>query len=77
MAVGVTARRVGWQPTRTRGITMGALLDAESRRLETEQRWAAIEAAYDRMQQEDPAGWQGYLGELGELTAGDLDTRAL
>ncbi len=55
---------------------MGALLDAESRRLETEQRWADIEAAYERLQRDDPAGWQDYLGELAEVTAGEPDTTA-
>lgn len=61
---------------RARGITMGALLDAESRRLEIDQQWAAIEAGYGRMQRDDPAGWQDYLAELGELTAGEPDANA-
>jgi len=47
-----------------RGTTMAALLDAESRRLESEVRWAAIEESYARLQREDPAGWQEYLDEL-------------
>jgi hypothetical protein len=58
---------------RARGTTMGALLDSESRRLEAEQRLAAIETSYRRLQREDPAGWQEYLAELGELTAGEPD----
>lgn len=55
---------------------MGALLDAVSRKLETEQRWSAIEAAYERAQREDPASWQDYLAELGQLTAGEPDATA-
>ena len=43
---------------------MGALLDAESRRLEAEQRWVEIEAAYERIRRDDPDGWHDYLGEL-------------
>jgi hypothetical protein len=61
---------------RARGTTMGALLDAESRRLEAEQRWTEIEAAYERIQRDDPASWQDYLGELAEVTAGEPDTTA-
>lgn len=61
---------------RARGTTMGALLDAESRRLEAEQRWTEIETAYERIQRDDPAGWQDYLGELAEVTAGDSDAAA-
>lgn len=61
---------------RTRGITMGALLDAESRKLEAAQRWAEIETAYERMQREDPDGWRDYLGELGEVAAREPDPAA-
>ncbi|MHB8294010.1 MAG: hypothetical protein ACYDH5_05175 [Acidimicrobiales bacterium] len=61
---------------RARGTTMGALLERESRRLETEQRWSEIEAAYDRMQRDDPAEWADYLGELAEVSAGEPDTAA-
>lgn len=61
---------------RARGTTMGSLLDAESRRLEAEQRWSEIEAAYQRMQRDDPAEWADYLGELAEVTAGEPDTAA-
>ncbi|MDQ3887141.1 MAG: hypothetical protein M3308_09110 [Actinomycetota bacterium] len=53
-----------------RGTTMGALLSEIAERLETEQRWSDIEAAYARMQREDPAGWADYLGELAEWEAG-------
>ena len=59
---------------RALGTTMGSLLDAESRRLEADQRWSEIEAAYNRMQRDDPAGWADYLGELAQVTAGEPDT---
>ena len=55
---------------------MGALLDLVSRRLETEQRWSAIEAAYERMRDDDPECWEDYLAELGQLTAGEPDATA-
>lgn len=55
---------------------MGALLEAESRRLEAEQRWAEIEAAYERIQRTDPAGWQEYLDDLAEVTVGETDATA-
>lgn len=61
---------------RSRGTTMGALLEVESHRLAAEQRWRDIEAAYLRLQQEDPAAWADYLAELGELTAGEADDSA-
>ncbi|MGH3626988.1 MAG: hypothetical protein ACRDRL_06045 [Sciscionella sp.] len=62
---------------RSRGTTMGALLDAESRRLEAEQRWSEIETAYTRIQREDPTGWADYLGELAGVTAaGEADDAA-
>jgi len=61
---------------RARGTTMGALLDVESRRLQTEQRWTATEMAYEAMQRDDSAGWSSYLAELAELTAGEPDTTA-
>lgn len=61
---------------RARGTTMGALLDAESRRLETEQHWVAIETACLRMQRDDPMAWQDYLDELGQLTASEPDATA-
>ena len=55
---------------RARGTTMAALLETESRRLESEVRWSAIEDAYARMQREDPRGWREYLAELHEWDAG-------
>lgn len=61
---------------RARGTTMGALLDVASRRLEAEQRWAEIDAAYERIRQEDPTGWQDYLDELAEVSSGEPDTAA-
>lgn len=61
---------------RARGTTMGALLESESRRLEAEQRWLDIEAAYRRIQVEDPDGWSEYLAELGEVTIAESDSAA-
>jgi hypothetical protein len=61
---------------RAQGTTMGALLDIESRRLASEQRWAEIEAAYERMQRENPAAWADYMIELAEVTAGEPDATA-
>ncbi|MGH3696369.1 MAG: hypothetical protein ACRDRX_20645 [Pseudonocardiaceae bacterium] len=61
---------------RARGVTMGALLDTESRRLEAEQRWTDIECAYERLQRDDPEGWRDYLGELAEVTADEPDATA-
>ena len=61
---------------RARGTTMGSLLDFESRRLEAEQRWSEIEAAYKRMQRDDPDEWADYLRELAEVTADEPDTAA-
>ncbi len=49
---------------RARRTTMGALLTAVAERLESEQRWAEIDAAYERVRCEDPRGWAEYLGEL-------------
>lgn len=59
-----------------RGMTMGALLDGESRRLEDAQRWQAIESAYRKLRVEDPDGWVAYLRELDEVTAGEVDASA-
>ncbi|MGH3777712.1 MAG: hypothetical protein ACRDRR_18605 [Pseudonocardiaceae bacterium] len=59
---------------RNRGTTMGTLLSDVVERLETEQRWSDIEAAYERMQREDPDGWAEYLGELAEWEAGTAGT---
>lgn len=55
---------------------MGALLDVESRRLEAEQRWTEIEVAHEQIQRNDPTGWQAYLGEPAEVTAGEPDVTA-
>lgn len=57
---------------------MGALLDQVARRLETEQEWAEIEAAYERLHREDPAGWQEYAEELAvwEAVGADVDSSA-
>jgi hypothetical protein len=51
-------------------MTMGAVLDIIAKQLESEQRWVEIEAAYERLQVEDPAEWVVYLGELAEWEAG-------
>jgi predicted transcriptional regulator len=51
---------------RARGTTMSALLSDVAEQLETEQRWSDIEAAYQRMQHQDPDGWAEYLDELAE-----------
>lgn len=61
---------------RARDTTLGALLDVESRRLAAEQRWAEINVACERMQRDDPVGWQDYLGELEELATGEGDVSA-
>jgi hypothetical protein len=61
---------------RARGITTGALLDQESRRLEVEQHWAEIEAAHRRLQYDGPARWGEYIAELAEVTAGEPDSSA-
>ena len=55
---------------RARGVTMGALLDGESRRLQVEQHWSDVEKSYARLRAEDPAGWAEYLDELGTWAAG-------
>lgn len=55
---------------RARGVTMGALLDAESRRLQVEQHWVDVEASYARLRAEDPSGWADYLDELDVWAAG-------
>ena len=59
---------------RARGTTMGTLLSDVVERLETEHRWSDIEAAYQRMQREDPDGWAEYLGELAEWEASTAGT---
>lgn len=57
------------QLARARGTTMSALLSDVAEQLETEQRWSDIEAAYQRMQHQDPDGWIEYLDELAEWEA--------
>ncbi|MQA85426.1 MAG: hypothetical protein GEV03_12565 [Streptosporangiales bacterium] len=57
------------QVARARGTTMSALLSEAAERLEADQRWAEIEAAYERLQREDPTGWAEYLDELAEWDA--------
>jgi hypothetical protein len=49
---------------RTRGISMAALLREVATELEERQRWAIIEASYERLKNEDPQGWSEYLTEL-------------
>jgi predicted transcriptional regulator len=61
---------------RARSVTIGALLSDVADQLDNEQRWAEIEAAYERMQQDDPAGWAEYLGELAEWEAGTVPVDA-
>lgn len=63
---------------RIRGTTLGTLLSDVVGRLETEQRWSDIEAAYERMRREDPEGWAEYLGELAEweLSTATTDSAA-
>jgi hypothetical protein len=51
---------------RARGVTMTVLLSDVAARLEADQRWAEIEAAYARLQRDDPEAWAEYLGELAE-----------
>lgn len=43
---------------------MGALLADVAQRLEDDQRWTEIEAAYERLRTQDPDGWREYLAEL-------------
>ena len=61
---------------RARGTTMGGLLEAESRRLEAEQRWTETEAALEALRVGDPPEWNAYVGELAELSVGDADATA-
>lgn len=49
---------------RARGVTMAALLRDVSSELESRMHWDMIEAAYERLQREDPKGWLEYLAEL-------------
>ncbi len=52
---------------------MAALLQAVSIDLQTEQQWAEVRSAYERLQREDPQGWAEYLNELGEWDAMSSD----
>jgi antitoxin MazE7 len=61
---------------RARGVTMSALLKDAAEKLEAEQRWTEIEAAYTRLQREDQEGWVEYLSELAEWDAGVGDPDA-
>lgn len=61
---------------RARSMTLGALLSEIADQLDNEQRWAEIEAAYERVQRDDPAGWAEYLGELAEWEAGTASVDA-
>lgn len=63
------------QVARARGVSMGALLDAESQRLVREMRWQEIEDAYGRLQG-DPDAWRSYLAELEEWEAGVAEADA-
>jgi len=63
---------------RTRGITMAALLRQVCSELEARQEWSIIEASYERLRNQDPQGWAGYLRDLetwGSVTSG-LDDAA-
>jgi len=51
---------------RARGITMTALLLQVSLELEAQHEWIEIEAAYERLQRDNPQGWAEYLAELAE-----------
>lgn len=55
---------------------MASLLSELAERLETEQHWLEIEAAYERLRRDDPAGWAEYLGELAEWQAGTAGSDA-
>ncbi|MGI8535217.1 MAG: hypothetical protein ACR2K2_01735 [Mycobacteriales bacterium] len=55
---------------RGRGVSMGALLDVESRRLEADKHWSDVVASHERLCTDDPAGWAGYLSALVSWAAG-------
>jgi LPS sulfotransferase NodH len=61
-----------------RGKTMGALLAEVAKRLADEHHAEEILAAYTRLKDQDPAGWQAYLEELAAWDAGTtaMDTAA-
>jgi predicted transcriptional regulator len=58
---------------RARGVTMTALLSDVVARLEADQRWAEIDAAYARVQHDDPESWAEYLGELAEWQSAEAE----
>jgi antitoxin MazE7 len=58
---------------RARGVTIGSLLLTAAEQLEDDLDWDEIDAAYERLQREDPSGWQEYLNELAEWENADLD----
>jgi predicted transcriptional regulator len=60
------------QVARARRVTLGALLSDIADQLERDEHWAEIEAAYERIQRDDPAGWADYLAELAEWDAGTM-----
>jgi hypothetical protein len=61
------------QVAQARGLTMTTLLQQLSLQLAAEQEWAEIEAAYGRLQRDDPGGWEEYLAELGAWDAVTTD----
>ncbi|MGQ0625360.1 MAG: hypothetical protein ACT4PP_12025 [Sporichthyaceae bacterium] len=61
---------------RARGISMGALLDVESRRLAEAERWSQIQDDCERLRRDDPAGWADYLQELSDVAIGEGDPAA-
>lgn len=58
---------------RARGTTMTALLYDMSLDLQAQQEWGDIEAAYERLQRDDPQGWAEYVAELAEWDAACTD----
>lgn len=49
---------------KARGETMASLLRDVTSELEARMRWSLIEASYQRLQEEEPTGWEEYLAEL-------------
>lgn len=63
---------------RSRGLTMGSLLQQVCSELEARQEWNIIEASYERLRGQDPQAWAAYLSDLeawGSVTSG-LDDAA-
>ena len=71
---------LGSRPPRSSSLGQGHDDGSSSRfrvpQARSEERLTAIETSYRRLQREDPAGWQEYLAELGDLTAGEPDATA-